>query len=181
MIDALADKFAALARSVKTGPWDMDGVGIGPLQNRKQFARVSELVSEAETHAAAFFKSEVPAGGFFHPITLFKDLPEECRLVGEEQFGPAIALLRYSNLEIAIGKSNDSLFGLGASVWGKNVHAAMRVAERLDAGNVFVNQHPAMGPEIPYGGIGQSGIGVECGVDGLAEYTNRVVLNVKRG
>jgi acyl-CoA reductase-like NAD-dependent aldehyde dehydrogenase len=57
----------------------------------------------------------------------------------------------------------------------------MRIAARLDAGNIFVNQHPAMGPEIPYGGVRQSGIGVEFGVDGLAEYTNSVVLNVKRG
>jgi acyl-CoA reductase-like NAD-dependent aldehyde dehydrogenase len=181
LIDALAEKFAALARSVKTGPWYVDGVEIGPLQNRKQFDRVSELVSEAETHVAPFFKGDAPADGFFYPITLFKDLPEQCRLVGEEQFGPAIALLRYRNLDTAIAKANDSLFGLGASVWGKDIDAAMQTAARLDAGNVFVNQHPSMGPEIPYGGIRQSGIGVECGVDGLAEYTNSVVLNVKRG
>jgi acyl-CoA reductase-like NAD-dependent aldehyde dehydrogenase len=181
MIDVLAEKFAAIARTVKIGPWDMEGVEIGPLQNGKQFDRVSDLVTEAEVHALPFFKGEAPDQGFFHPITLFKDLPEECRLVAEEQFGPAIALLRYNDLDGAIAKANDSLFGLGASVWGKDVDAAMRVAARLDAGNVFVNQHPSMGPEIPYGGIRQSGIGVECGVDGLAEYTNAIVLNVKRG
>ncbi len=180
MIDALAKKFAVLAKSVKTGPWDADGVEIGPLQNRKQFDRVSELVSDAETHMAPYFKGEAPAQGFFYPITLFKDLPEQCRLVSEEQFGPATALLSYRDLDTAIAKANDSLFGLGASVWGKDVDSAMQVAARLDAGNIFVNQHPSMGPEIPYGGIRQSGIGVECGVDGLAEYTNCVVLNVKR-
>lgn len=181
MIDALAAKFASIAGSVRTGPWDMEGVEIGPLQNRKQFDRVSDLVTEAEARAVPFFKGQAPAQGYFHPITLFKDLPEDCRLVREEQFGPAIALLRYDDLDDAIAKANDSLFGLGASVWGRDVDAAMQVAERLDAGNVFVNQHPAMGPEIPYGGIRHSGIGVECGVDGLAEYTNSIVINVKRG
>jgi acyl-CoA reductase-like NAD-dependent aldehyde dehydrogenase len=181
LIDVLAEKFAAIARAVKTGPWDMEGVEIGPLQNRKQFNRVSQLVTEAEAHVIPFFKGKAPDQGFFHPITIFKDLPEQCGLVGKEQFGPAIALLRYDDLNTAIAKANDSLFGLCASVWGKDVDAAMRIAARLDAGNVFVNQHPAMGPEIPYGGIRQSGIGVEFGVDGLAEYTNSVVLNVKRG
>lgn len=180
MIDALAKKFAAIAGAVKTGPWNTDAVEIGPLQNRKQFDRVTDLVNEAEAHAKPFFKGSAPAEGYFYPITLFKDLPETCRLVSEEQFGPALALLSYRNLEDAIAKANDSLFGLGASVWGKNVEAAMKIAARLDAGNVFVNQHPSMGPEIPYGGIRQSGIGVECGVEGLAEYTNSIVLNVKR-
>jgi acyl-CoA reductase-like NAD-dependent aldehyde dehydrogenase len=80
-----------------------------------------------------------------------------------------------------VRKANDSPYGLGASVWGRDIDKALEVADRLEAGSVFVNQHPSMGPEIPYGGVRQSGIGVECGIEGLAEYTNTVVFNIKKG
>ena len=128
-----------------------------------------------------FYRSDAPGEGFFHPIVLYKDLPDNCRLVSEEQFGPALALLPYKTVDEAVRRANDTSYGLGASVWGRDVERAASIASRLQAGNVFVNQHPAMGPEIPYGGIRQSGIGVECGVAGLLQYTNTVVLNIKRG
>jgi acyl-CoA reductase-like NAD-dependent aldehyde dehydrogenase len=181
LYDRLCEKFADIARSVKLGTFDETGVQIGPIQNRKQFERIHDLVAEAERLQAPYFKGTAPAtGGYFFPITLFKDLPEDCRLVSEEQFGPALPLVAYDDIEEAITRANDTTYGLGASVWGRNVAAAQQVALRLQAGNVFVNQHPAMGPEIPYGGIRHSGIGVECGLEGLAEYTNTVVLNVKK-
>ena len=144
---------------------------------------VSDLVDDAVNRGAfLYYQSDVPsASGYYHPISLFRDVPDDARLVREEQFGPALALLKYDDLEDAIARANDTLYGLAGSVWGQDVDAAASVAVRLQAGNVFVNQHPSMGPEIPYGGIRQSGIGVECGLDGLAEYTNTVVVNVKKG
>ena len=183
LYEALCQRFAEIAATVKIGQWDAPDVQIGPLQNRKQYERVAELVDDAVARGATpYFRSDIPKGpGFFYPITLFRDLSEDARLITEEQFGPALALIRYSNLDDAIRKANDSLYGLGASVWGRDLDKALTVANRLQAGNVFVNQHPSMGPEIPYGGIRQSGVGVECGIEGLAEYTNTVVFNIKKG
>ena len=180
--DALCDRLAEIASGVKIGPWDEPDVEIGPLQNRQQLQVVSDMVDDAVGRGGiVFYRGDAPSGdGFFHPITLFRDVPDDARLVREEQFGPALAILKYDDLEDAIARANDSLYGLAGSVWGRDVDAAAAVAVRLQAGNVFVNQHPSMGPEIPYGGIRQSGIGVECGLDGLVEYTNTVVVNVKK-
>jgi acyl-CoA reductase-like NAD-dependent aldehyde dehydrogenase len=179
--DRLCERFAKIAQSVKLGAFDEADVQIGPIQNQKQFDRITELVAEAERRQAPYYKGAIPnRDGYFFPITLFKDLPEDCRLVTEEQFGPALPLIPYDVIEDAIAKANDSVYGLGASVWGQDIDAAQIVAARLQAGNVFVNQHPSMGPDIPYGGIRHSGIGVECGLEGLAAYTNTVVLNVKK-
>ena len=183
LYDALCARMADIASRVRIGPWDAPEVEIGPLQNRQQLDIVTGMVDDAlERGATRFYCGDVPAGpGYFHPISLFRDVPDDARLVREEQFGPALALLKYDDLEDAIARANDSLYGLAGSVWGRDVEAATAVAVRLEAGNVFVNQHPSMGPEIPYGGIRQSGIGVECGLAGLAEYTNTVVVNVKKG
>ena len=182
LYDALCERMAEIASRVKIGPWDEPDVEIGPLQNQQQLQIVSDLVDDAVNRGAfLYYQSDVPsASGYYHPISLFRDVPDDARLVREEQFGPALALLKYDDLEDAIARANDTLYGLAGSVWGQDVDAAASVAVRLQAGNVFVNQHPSMGPEIPYGGIRQSGIGVECGLDGLAEYTNTVVVNVKK-
>jgi acyl-CoA reductase-like NAD-dependent aldehyde dehydrogenase len=181
--DALCQRFAKIGASVNIGAWNKPDVQVGPLQNREQYNRVAELVDDAVARGGVpFYRSDVPDGsGFFYPITLFRDLVEDARLITEEQFGPTLALIRYSDIDEAIRKANDSLYGLGASVWGRDINKALRVADRLQAGNIFVNQHPSMGPEIPYGGIRESGLGVECGIEGLAEYTNTVVFNIKKG
>ncbi|MCY4238345.1 MAG: aldehyde dehydrogenase family protein [Rhodospirillaceae bacterium] len=182
LYEALCSRLAAIAANVKMGPWNEPDVELGPLQNRQQLDIVTELVEDAISRGAnAFFKGDVPQSpGFYHPVTLFRDVPDEARIVREEQFGPALAFLKYHDLQDAITRANDTLYGLAGSVWGRNIDAATAVAVRLQAGNVFVNQHPSMGPEIPYGGIRQSGLGVECGVQGLSEYTNTVVVNIKK-
>jgi acyl-CoA reductase-like NAD-dependent aldehyde dehydrogenase len=115
---------------------------------------------------------EEPEGpGFFYPVTLVADIDHGARLVDEEQFGPALPIIRYHDIEDAIAKANDNPSGLGGSVWSSDIDTARKVASRLECGSVWINRHGAIQPNAPFGGVKQSGIGVEFGVDGLKEFT----------
>jgi acyl-CoA reductase-like NAD-dependent aldehyde dehydrogenase len=102
------------------------------------------------------------------------------RVVYEEQFGPVIPILKYENVEQAIERANSLKVGLGGSVWGNDVDVAAAYAQRLECGTAWVNQHGTLHPLAPFGGVKNSGIGVEFNVDGLREYTTVQVLNVAR-
>lgn len=91
-----------------------------------------------------------------------------------------LPILTYRDVDEAVTRANDTQYGLGASVWSSDLDRATAVAERLEAGSVWVNQHPVVTATIPFGGAKQSGIGVESSLHGLLEYTNIKVLNVKR-
>ncbi len=102
------------------------------------------------------------------------------RVVSQEVFGPVLTITPFDDEAQALAWANDSEYGLGGSVWSSNSDRAAALAAQLDAGGAWVNQHPAMGPEIPFGGVKGSGIGVEIGRLGLEEYTSVQVLNIKR-
>jgi acyl-CoA reductase-like NAD-dependent aldehyde dehydrogenase len=99
------------------------------------------------------------------------DVDHGCRLVDEEQFGPALPIIRYHDVADAVAKANDNAAGLGGSVWGRDLDAARKVASQLETGSVWINKHGAIQPNAPFGGVKQSGVGVEFGVDGLKEFT----------
>jgi len=86
----------------------------------------------------------------------------------------------YDDIEDAIGRANDTEYGLGGSVWSPDILRATAIAERLEAGSVWVNQHPSMDPHVPFGGIKSSGLGVEGGLRGLEEFTYLQIVNVKK-
>ncbi len=94
-----------------------------------------------------------------------------CKLVDLEQFGPALPIIRYTDLDAVIAKANDNPAGLGGSVWSGNLAEAKRVASRLECGSVWINRHGAIQPNAPFGGVKQSGVGVEFGAEGLKEFT----------
>ena len=101
-------------------------------------------------------------------------------LVKEEQFGPAIPILKYRTVEEALTRANSLDVGLGGSVWGNDPQEAAALATRLECGTAWVNQHGGLHPLAPFGGVKCSGIGVEFNVDGLKEYTTIQVVNVAR-
>ena len=182
IFDPLCAALAEVASQVKIGPGLSAGVQIGPMQNRAQRDRMVETVQASiAAGARLIYQSEVPAGdGYFYPITLLAEAPEDSLVVRSETFGPVLAILPYDDVEDAIRRANDTEYGLGASVWSPDTARATAIAQRLEAGSTWVNQHPSMDPNVPFGGIKCSGLGVEGGIRGLEEFTTIQVVNVKK-
>lgn len=176
--DAFCDEIAALANAAVVDDGACQGTTIGPVQNRMQFEKVCELLDDAANSGTVIAGGKpLDRDGYFIPPTIVRDLPESARLVQEEQFGPVLPVQRYEDIDEVVGYANASEFGLGGTVWGMDVAAATRVAERINSGTVWVNQHMAIDPDIPFRGARQSGLGGELGQDGLHEYTQAYIVN----
>ncbi|GGO83968.1 aldehyde dehydrogenase [Marinobacterium nitratireducens] len=181
--DALVEKLAEQARAQKVGSGMTPGVNFGPVQNRDQFDLVAELVEDARQNGASVVTGGERVGdkGYFYAPTIVADITDGTRLVDEEQFGPALPVVRYSDVEDAIRRANDNPNGLGGSVWGSDIEQAKAVASRLECGTVWINNHSEVLPHCPFGGAKMSGIGTEFGTDGLLEYTQVQLLNISKG
>jgi acyl-CoA reductase-like NAD-dependent aldehyde dehydrogenase len=155
---------------------------IGPLTNEAQRDKVASMVDEARRLGARIVTGGVKPStpGYFYPLTVIADATDRMRVVCEEQFGPAIPILKYKTVEEAIQRANSLAVGLGGSIWGDDTEAAAAYAARLECGTAWVNHHGTLHPLAPFGGVKSSGIGVEFNVDGLKEYTTIQVLNVAR-
>jgi len=173
LYDEVCEELTAYARQVVVGDGLSETAVLGPVQNRRQFQIVSDFVDEARQKGGRVLIGGVPSGGpgYFYPVTLVADVDHGCRLVDEEQFGPALPIIRYHELDEAVAKANATSMGLGGSVWGSDLDGAKRVVGRIEAGSVWINKHGAIQPNAPFGGVKQSGFGVEFGIDGLKEFT----------
>jgi acyl-CoA reductase-like NAD-dependent aldehyde dehydrogenase len=178
----IEDALAGVAATVVVGDGTQPGVDMGPIQNKMQLDRVEALTAAARADGAdIYFRGDVPNGpGYFHPVTLVRNATDEMALVAQEQFGPVLPVLTYHDLDEAVARANASDLGLGASVWSSDEPRAADVAARLQTGTVWVNQHPMLSPDVPFGGVKQSGLGVESSRYGLLGYTDISVLRVKR-
>lgn len=160
-------------RKVAVGDGLLPDSVLGPVQNKLQLKKVKSLVDDAKKQGGRILlggKATV-GEGHFYPVTLVADVDNGTRLVDEEQFGPALPIIRYRHVEEAIAKANDSHAGLGGSVWSADESKARKIANRLECGTVWINKHGAIQPNAPFGGIKQSGFGVEFGEEGLKEFT----------
>ncbi|MBR9829960.1 MAG: aldehyde dehydrogenase family protein [Oceanospirillales bacterium] len=179
----LCQRLAKIATEQVVGNGLEVDVTFGPVQNKAQLAIVAELVSDAKQQGARVLSGgDVQSGnGYFYPPTIVADVSNGVRLVDEEQFGPALPVVRYSDIDEAVAMANDNVNGLGASVWGEDVEQARSVAVRLESGTAWINNHSEVLPHCPFGGSKMSGIGVEFGEEGLLEYTQSQLLNISRG
>jgi len=178
--DEMCDELAAIAKASVVGDGLEQGTQIGPLQNKMQFEKVKEILEDARKHGTILAGGEAPEKGYFIRPTIVRDITDGSRLVDEEQFGPVLPVIKYSDPEDALVRANASPYGLGGSIWSSNIDRALDFAERMDAGTVWVNKHIDLAPHIPFGGAKQSGIGVEMGEEGLAEFTQLQVINIAR-
>ena len=179
--DAVCDELAAIAREKKVGDGTEEGVQLGPLQNRAQYEKVLAIIADAKEKGSVIAGGEpLDRPGYFIEPTIVRDVGEGARVVDEEQFGPVMPVIRYSDPDEAMARINRSQEGLGGSVWSTDVEAASRLAVRMEAGTVWVNKHAELDPGIPFSGAKQSGIGTELGRDGLEEFTQRKVINIAR-
>ena len=106
--------------------------------------------------------------------------PELSRLVPEEQFGPVMPLLQYDHFDDAIARANNTEYGLGATLWGRDEQRAYQAALRLESGTVWINKHLDLPADIAFGGAKQSGLGVALGQEGLEEFTQAKIINALR-
>lgn len=181
--DDLSQAIAEYAKTVKVGDGSQQGTGVGPIQNKKQYERVLELVQDAKDQGYKFLVGgdhdpNVP--GYYVPITILDNPPEDARIVAEEQFGPVMPLMKFSSDEEVIERANNSDYGLAGAVWTKDTDRGVRIAEQLETGTVWINEYLHLSPFAPFGGHKQSGFGAEYGKEGLLEFTYPQVITVRK-
>jgi acyl-CoA reductase-like NAD-dependent aldehyde dehydrogenase len=171
-----------IAQGVKVGNGLDAGTQLGPLNNKPQFERVTELVEDAKKHGAKIVTGGKRLGneGYFYAPTIVSEISDGVRLVDEEQFGPALPVMPYKDVDEAVRRANSTTYGLSGSVWGTDSDQAAEVAKQLECGSAWVNQHLAIAPNLPFGGAKWSGIGVENGPWGLLGFTEIQVVNVAK-
>lgn len=180
--ELLANALVKYAATVKVGDGAEPGTQIGPLQNRQQYERVLHMIKEAHDSGLHFLAGGQVDGsrpGYFIPVSIVDNPPDDSPVVAEEAFGPLLPLLKFRSIDDVVRRANQTIYGLGGSVWSRDLEAALSVAARLDCGTVWINETRFLSPHSAFGGHKQSGIGVENGAYGLLEYTNTQTTVVK--
>lgn len=180
--DRMAEALVRLAEKTQMGPGERDGIELGPVQNIRQFECLEGLLQDCKDNHLRFLAGgDVVSGpGYFIPVTLVDNPPDDARIVKEEPFGPILPLLRFSSVAEVVARANASEYGLAGSVWCRDETVALEIASQLQTGTVWINQIQAVTPHTPMAGHKQSGAGVENGEEGLAGYTLPQTLSVKR-
>lgn len=180
LYDAVCEALVEVAKASPMGVGLEEENVLGPLQNKQQFDIVDKLVNAAKDSGARVLLGGDPdydAPGYFYPTTLVADIDPDNPLVVEEQFGPALPIVKYTDLDWAIEQANKLDVGLGSSVWSSNRERALEVAAQLEAGTTWINSHGAVDPRVPFGGIKSSGYGVEFGTEGLKGLAYPQIIN----
>jgi acyl-CoA reductase-like NAD-dependent aldehyde dehydrogenase len=179
--DQMCEELAKQAARVVVGNGLDERTTMGPVQNKAQFEKVKEFLADAQANGKVIAGGNALEGdGYFIAPTVVRDIPDTARLVREEQFGPVLPVLKYSDINDAIARVNSTEYGLGGSVWSSNPEKAFEVAQQLGSGTVWVNKHLEVPPEGPFGGAKQSGFGYEMGQEGLEQFTQVRIISIAK-
>jgi acyl-CoA reductase-like NAD-dependent aldehyde dehydrogenase len=179
--DQICEELGRLASESVVDDGLKKGTQMGPLQNKAQFEKVKGFLEDAKRNGKIVAGGDVlPRKGYFIRPTIVRDIADDAQLVTEEQFGPVVPVLRYSDVDDVIARANDSDYGLGGTVWAKDLDRAFRVAAKLETGTVWINTFLDVSPDISFGGAKQSGIGAELGREGLEAFTHAKIINIAK-
>ncbi len=185
--DAFIEKLSAKVARLRVGPGTMDGVTLGPMHTAREREQIEAQVDDALSSGAKVLAgARRPAGdlyarGHFYEPTLLLEPRRDSRVAVEEAFGPVLPVWRVGDLDEAITLANSSIYGLGSSIWTRDLDRASQAAERLEAGYTWINSVQKVYDELPFGGVKQSGFGKEHGIEALDYYMETKSVVVKRG
>lgn len=180
--DQLTQKLAELADAQVVGDGLDENTTFGPIQNRMQYQKVKSLIDDAVAQGGEIItqqNQETEKGYYIRP-TLVTNVNAGIALVDEEQFGPVLPIVKFSQVEDAIYAANHTSFGLGGSVWSKDLEQAQQIASRLETGTVWINSHSDLSPAAPFGGWKLSGLGYSFGLSGLLLFTEKQAIHITK-
>lgn len=183
--DEFRTKLGQFVSSLPIGNGTEPDVFFGPVQNSMQFEKVRDLfLDTAKLGVPMVTGGDIPdaskSPGYFVTPTIVDNPPESSRVVQEEPFGPILPMLKWSDEDEVLSRANATDSALGASVWTSDMDRATRLAKQMEAGSVWVNSHFDVLPNVPFGGHKSSGIGAECGLNGILSYCNSQTLWLKK-
>ena len=181
--DKVLAELVAYSATVKVGDGAQPGTQLGPIQNEPQYRKVLEYIDDCAAQGYRFAvggHADHNARGWFVPVTLVDNPPDDSRIVKEEPFGPILPVLKWKDEEDVIRRANDTQYGLGASVWGRDLTTVERIGSKLQAGTVWLNEVHQYAPNQAFGGHKESGIGCENSLHGLMGYTNWQTITLNR-
>lgn len=170
------DELVRRVRDIRVGNGLDPSTHMGPLHTSQQREKVEYMIEDAKNKGSKVLiggRRPMLRGlesGYFYEPTLLTDVDYDSKIAREECFGPALPIFIVKDLDEAIERANDTIYGLGSSIWTKDIQRAFYAAERLDAGTTWINSPPIARAEVPFGGFKQSGLGRELGMEGLEHY-----------
>ncbi|OTG92379.1 aldehyde dehydrogenase family protein [Acinetobacter sp. ANC 3832] len=180
IFDKLTNKLVEIANAQVIGDGLDSSTTFGPVQNKMQYHKVNMLIDDAIAQGGQVItiRKQFKESGYFIAPTLVTDVQEGIALVDEEQFGPVLPIVKFSDIDDVIKRANNTQFGLGGSVWSKDIAKAEYIANQLECGTVWINSHSDLSPAAVFGGWKLSGLGYSFGLDGLLLFTHKQAIHI---